>query len=186
MKKISLILFLAFGVLAFKNANEEKYFTRTGFISFFSHTDVEDIKAENNSVISALVPSTGQIQFSVPMKSFKFPKALMEEHFNEKYVESDKYPNATFKGSVSNVSEINFAKDGEYKATIKGNLTMKDVTKEVTTNGTFKVAAGKIIGNATFKIRPEDYHIEIPKLVRNKIAEFVDVTVKMEYQKAGK
>ena len=84
---------------------QERFFTKTGSISFFSKTPLEDIEAHNRSVTCVLDSKTGNVQFAVLMKGFEFKKALMQEHFNEDYIESDKYPKAEFKGQIVNNSE---------------------------------------------------------------------------------
>src|SRR4051812_12658543 len=93
---------------------QDRFFTKTGRISFYSKAPLEDIEAHNNSVTAVLDSKTGNLQFAVQMKGFEFEKALMEEHFNENYAQTDTYPRAEFKGSVVNNSSINYGKDGEY------------------------------------------------------------------------
>jgi polyisoprenoid-binding protein YceI len=105
----------------------------------------------------------------------------MEEHFNENYMESAKFPKATFKGQIANLKDINFTKDGVYNATIEGDLTIHGVTKHITQKGTVEVAKGKIIAKAKFGVKPEDYNIIIPALVKEKIANPLDVSVDITY-----
>src|SRR5215210_2804803 len=112
MKKYSLILATLF--LA-TTAFSQRYMTRTGKVTFFSSTPLENIEAINNEMACAIDSKSGDVAFQVPIKSFKFEKALMQEHFNENYLESDKYPKAEFKGKVANIGSVNFAKDGSYK-----------------------------------------------------------------------
>ncbi|MEZ4776698.1 MAG: YceI family protein [Bacteroidia bacterium] len=160
----------------------QKYMTRTGHIKFFSHTAMEDIEANNHQVTSILDAGTGEIVFAVLMKSFQFEKALMQEHFNEKYVESAKFPKATFKGKIANLEEINFAKDGSYKTKVNGSLTIHGVTKEVSTEGLIVVADGKVSSSAKFPVAVADYDIKIPGVVKDNIAQEIEVTVDMNYQ----
>ncbi|MEZ4827727.1 MAG: YceI family protein [Bacteroidia bacterium] len=160
----------------------QKFMTRTGHIKFYSHTAMEDIEANNHQVTSILDTGTGELVFAVLMKSFQFEKALMQEHFNEKYVESAKFPKSTFKGKIINVEEVNFAKDGSYKAKVTGDLTIHGVTKEVSTEGTIVVAAGKISASAKFPVAVADYDIKIPGVVKDNIAKEIEVTVEMNYQ----
>ena len=122
------------------------------------------------------------MEFAVLIKGFEFKKALMQEHFNENYLESDKFPKATFKGKIVNNSDVNYKKDGTYKVKTKGQLTIHGVTKEVEADGTIEVKGGKIVGTSTFNVNPEDYKISIPNLVRDKIAKQIKVTVKADYQ----
>ena len=159
----------------------QKYYTKNGNISFFSKTSMEDIKADNNQVMSVLNAQTGELQFSVLVKSFHFEKALMEEHFNENYMESSKYPKSTFKGTVADISKVNFSVDGTYTVAVSGDLTMHGITKKVTTPGKIIVKGGKITGNAVFSVVLADYKIEVPKLVENNIAKNIEITVNCLY-----
>jgi polyisoprenoid-binding protein YceI len=178
MKRIFAFFLLVNLVFA---ANAQKYMTKSGYIGFFSHTPMEDIKADNDQVAAVLDITTGDIVFQVLIKSFHFEKALMEEHFNENYMESDKFPKASFKGKITNLSSVTLTKNGTYEVTVEGDLTIRDVTKKVTTKGTFEVATGSITANAKFPIVPEDYKINIPGVVRDKISKNLEVTVTMKY-----
>ncbi|MHC1707666.1 MAG: YceI family protein [Bacteroidales bacterium] len=164
----------------------QKYTTKTGHIKFFSTTSVEDIEAHNKQVNSALDAATGEFVFKVLMKSFQFEKALMQEHFNENYVESDKFPNATFQGKVTNIKDVNFGKTGVYNVTVDGNLTIHGVTKKISHNGTLEVNGDKVSAKAKFKVKPADYEIKIPAAVAPKIAENLEVTVDAVLMKLNK
>lgn len=161
---------------------QDKYFTKTGQISFFSSTPMENIEAHNTKATSVLDAKSGKMEFATLMKAFEFKKALMEEHFNENYVESAKYPKAFFSGTITNLKDVNFQKDGTYKVNVKGNLTLHGVTKEVEAPGTITVQNGEVKGISTFTVSPEDFKIEIPKLVRDKIAKQIKITVNADYQ----
>ena len=156
---------------------QDKFFTKNGKIVFSSKTVMENIEAHNKSVTCVLDTKTGNLQFAVLMKGFEFEKALMQEHFNENYVESHKFPRAEFKGQIVNSSEINFSKDGAYPAKVKGRLTIHGETKDVETNGTVNVKGGKIETGAGFNIELADYKIEIPKLVKDNISKTVNISV---------
>src|SRR5688500_15365572 len=106
--------------------------TRTGHISFYSSAKLEDIEAHNYQVSSSLNTETGDMAYVVMIKSFQFKKALMQEHFNENYMESDKYPKSTFKGKITDLSKVNFNKDGTYNVKVQGDLFIHGVTKNVT------------------------------------------------------
>lgn len=173
-------LFAIASAFTFK-ATGDKYMTKNGKISFFSHTDMEDIKGENNKVASVLDSKTGKIQIEVLIKSFVFKKALMEEHFNENYMESSKFPKSKFDGKIDDLKAINFDKDGTYKSTVSGNLTMKDKTNAVKANGTFTVKGGKLNGKAVFKVFLADYNITVPAVVKDKIAKEIEITVDLDY-----
>src|SRR5688500_9465732 len=137
---------------------------KNGTISFHSHTILEDIDAENNNVMAIMDVNKKSIAFSCMMKQFVFPRKLMQEHFNENYVESDKYPKATFSGSFT--EDVQTDKDGSYPVNVKGKLTIHGVTKEVQIPATLTVKSGVISGETSFKLNPTDYNITIPFIVR--------------------
>jgi len=178
MKRILLLIFFLNIVLA---VNAQKYMTKNGYIGFFSHTSMEDIKGDNNQVVGAIDISTGEMVFQAVIKSFHFDRALMEEHFNENYMESDKIPKSSFKGKITNLSSVDFSKNGTYDVTVEGDLTIHDVTNRISTKGTIEVVSGGINANAKFNIVPEDYKISIPGVVRDKINKNLEVTVAMKY-----
>lgn len=169
---LALVLFISASTIA-----QDKFFTKTGRISFYSKAPMEDIEAKNKTVAAVLDSKSGAMQFSVLMKSFEFEKALMQEHFNENYVESGKFPKADFKGIIVNNGNINYAKDGSYPTTVKGKLTMHGVTKEVEANGTIKVEGGKLDASSTFNVLLSDYNISIPSIVKDKISNSIKITV---------
>ncbi|MBK8366969.1 MAG: YceI family protein [Bacteroidetes bacterium] len=144
-------------------------------ISFFSKSPLEDIDATNKKVTVVIKTTTNDIQFAVPMIGFKFPKPLMEEHFNENYVESSKFPTCTFKGKI--VETIDFTKDGEHKVNVKGTLDLHGVTKEIETAGTISIKGTEVHVVSAFKIKVADYGIKVPSLYVQNIAEIVDVKV---------
>ena len=175
-------LFVALMILcASSSVFAQKYMTKTGHISFFSKAPMENIEAHNNQVSSIINTANGELVFSLLMKSFNFQKALMQEHFNEKYVESDKFPKAEFKGKITNLSSIDFKKEGPQAAEVAGTLTIHGVTKDATAKGTVEVKGGKLYVKATFPVTVADYNITIPAAVRENIAKVVDVTVDMVY-----
>lgn len=179
MKKIFLSTLIV--TVIFNSSFAQKYYTKNGNISFFSTTSMEDIKADNNQVMSVLNAQTGDLQFSVIIKSFHFKKALMEEHFNENYLESGKFPKASFKGTVSDISKVNFTKDGSYPVTVSGDLTIHGATQKISTPGTISVQAGKIKSNAVFKVALADYNISVPKVVEKNISKTIEITVNCLY-----
>lgn len=159
----------------------QKYMTKNGYIGFYSHTPIEDIKADNNQVASVLDIASGDLVFQVLIRSFRFEKALMEEHFNENYMESEKYPKALFKGKITNISAVNFSKNGTYEATVAGDLTIHNVTNKISTKGSIEIVTGGINATSKFNIVPEDYKISIPWIIRDKINKTLEVTVTMKY-----
>lgn len=176
MKRIT---FLILTIVALSNiaSAQDKLFTKTGSISFYSSTAMEDIEAHNNMATCVLNKSTGEMKFAVLMTGFEFQKSLMEEHFNENYVESDKYPKSTFDGKVNNISSINFSKDGTYEADISGNLTIHGVTKPVNTKGKFIVNGGKVTGTSEFNVLIADYNISVPSINKDNVSKSIKITV---------
>ena len=111
------------------------------------------------------------------MKGFEFEKQLMQQHFNENYIESDKYPKGEFRGTITNNSGINYSKDGTYPASVKGKLTIHGVTRNVETSGNVKVTGGKLEVTSSFNIRLSDYKISIPAVVKDKVSNSIRITV---------
>ena len=177
------ILFLITLVAISCHVSGQKFATKNGHIKFFSETPLEKIEAHNQQVNAAYDQQSGFFVFKVLMKSFEFEKALMQEHFNENYVESNKFPNATFLGKVMNYSEMNFSKDGIYKVDIDGKLTLHGVTKSVQEEGTFEIKQGKLLGKAKFNILLSDFQVSIPGTVANNISNAVEITVEIVLDK---
>jgi hypothetical protein len=138
------------------------YMAKTCEISFSAPTPVEDIAAVNTAVKPLLNTNTGDLQMKIVMTAFVFEKPLMQEHFNENYVESEKFPNAFFKGKLD--QKIDFSKDGEYKVTATGKLTIHGVEKDRTIDGTVKVKGKEIMLSSAFKVTFADHQIIIPAL----------------------
>lgn len=175
MKKNILAAIMAISITT--AASAQKLYTKNGSTSFFSSTKMEDIKAENNQVLCVLNTQTGELQFSLLNKGFHFSKALMEEHFNENYMESNKFPKSTFKGSITDVSKVNFSKDGTYPVSVKGDLNIHGVTKNVTAAGSIVVKDGKATASSKFSLKLADHNISIPGAVKGNISESVEITV---------
>ena len=176
MKQIlfSGIFFILFTCTAFA----QKHYTKNGSISFFSKTSLENIRADNNQVLAVLNIQTGDIQFSLLVKNFHFSKALMEEHFNENYMESEKFPFATFKGKVKET--IDYTKNGTSNVTMEGTLDMHGVSLPRTITGTLTVKDGTIIMDSKFDVKVADHKIKVPSLYVEKIAEVIKVTFHTE------
>jgi hypothetical protein len=156
----------------------QTFMTRNGYIGFFSVTPLEDIKAENQQVYAVIDAAKKNLAFTCLVKGFLFRKELMQEHFNENYVESDKYPKANFIGAYT--GDVNVAKDGTYPVQIKGQLTFHGVTQTIDVPGKIEVKGNKLNGTSDFKLTPGDFNITIPALVREKIARQIDVHVLVE------
>jgi polyisoprenoid-binding protein YceI len=179
--RILSILVVSF-ILALNVQAQDKFFTRDGKISFYSEAPLETIEAVNNQVTSVIDTKSGQMEFAVLIKAFQFEKALMQEHFNENYMESSTYPKSTFKGKITNIEDIDLSENGEHTVNIKGDLTIHGVTNEVETTGSLNVTPSSIKGDCTFTVAVADYKIEIPAVVRDNIAKKVDITVDVNYQ----
>ena len=175
MKTKKLIFSLVL-LTAFLQLKAQIYMGKTCEISFFSKGPIEDIAAINKTARPILNTTSNEVAFKVTIKGFEFEKKLMEEHFNEKYMESDKYPYATFLGKIN--EPIDYKKDGTYKVTVTGKLTMHGVEKERTIEGTATVKGGEISFETKFNVALKDHNIEVPTLVAQNIAEVVEVTIK--------
>lgn len=164
-------------VIAYEGA-AQKYITEKSFISFYSSAPMEDISAANSKASSILNVQSNDIVFSVLIREFQFDKKLMQEHFNEKYMESEKFPKATFSGKL-----LNFDASQHHVQTVKakGRLTIHGVTKDVEIAGTAQ-AGEKIMLKSKFLVVLADYKIKIPQLVWQNIAERVEVTVEFTYK----
>jgi polyisoprenoid-binding protein YceI len=186
MKKISLsiLTLLVFTVVAMAPM-ASKYVSTKTHIKFFSTTPLEDIQANNYASVSTLDTSTGDIVFSVPMQSFEFEKALMQEHYNGKnFLNTKKYPKAKLTAKITNLSAIDFSKDGSYEATVIGEMTIKEESKPISEKGTITVAGGNITINTTFNLTLSDYKIVFKKgKPSSNIAKTIAVTAIAEYNK---
>ncbi len=179
MKKIFFTLSLFFFSLSIYS-QEKVYSTKNGNISINANTPVETIEATNNQTLSKLSNKSGQLVFMLLIKGFKFNNALMQEHFNENYMESSKFPKADFKGNITNISAVNFAKDGTYNIIVEGDLTIHGVSKKIKSNGTLTVNKGVITATSNIKIKVKDFGIA-GKYIGDKIAEEVNTTIICKY-----
>ena len=157
----------------------QKYLSSASDVSFYSKAPVEDIEAKSTKGKSILDLSTDNIVFSIPISSFEFEKSLMQEHFNEKYMESDKFPKAVFKGKISGF-DIN--QEGVQKVESNGELTIHGVTKQISEIGEMSVQNGTITLNHSFKVAIKDYKIKVPKLLWQNIAEVIDIKLTFDYK----
>lgn len=173
-------LFVALALFASVAATAQVVKSSESEVTFFSATPVEDISAVNKKMTAAINLDTRQIAFSIPIRSFKFEKALMEEHFNENYMESNKYPLASFKGKIN--ESINLKTDGTYKVTATGKLNIHGVEQDRTFEGTITVKGGVISIISAFKVKLVDHKIERPSLLLQNIAEVIDVKLKATFK----
>ena len=170
MKKIFLV---AIAVVMHSTLFAQIYIGKTCEISFFSPTSMENISAVNTATKPLLNIATNDLQMKIVMTAFVFPKPLMQEHFNENYAESEKFPNAFFKGKINET--IDWTKDGEYKVTATGKLTIHGVEKDRTIEGVLKIKGTEISLSSKFKVNFAEHGIVIPFLYSGIIPEFTDV-----------
>jgi hypothetical protein len=175
MKKYLLPLLL----LIFLQANAQMWKAVKGEVTFYSYAPLEDIKATSNQVNSFITFDKKEAVFIIPMRSFHFAKSLMEEHFNEKYIESDKYPNTTYKGIIN--EDVNPANPGTYHLTSKGTMNIHGVEKEVNEPAVMEIQPDTITLETDFHVAIADYKITVPQLLLHNIADTVDVKMKAWY-----
>ena len=178
-KLMSLGLFL---LITLSSLSAQKFFTREGNITFTSETPIETIEATNQTVTAVLDSESSRLEFAVLIKAFQFEKALMQEHFNENYMESSTYPKATFKGSIADGAPSNWSKAGSYDVSVEGTLTIHGVSKEVSVPGQIIVGEGNVAAKAEFVVAVADYDIEIPSVVADNIAKEVAIAVDVSLQ----
>ncbi|MFD2567259.1 YceI family protein [Pseudotenacibaculum haliotis] len=166
-------------MIACQVAISQTYFTRTGFTEFKASVEAfEPVEAKNNSTTAILKTQTGDIAAQLFITAFKFRVALMQEHFNENYMDSDKFPKAVFRGKLDNFDMSSLSGEKEYN--LNGSLTIKGVKKEINTKALLKKDGEKIVLSATFSVKPQDFDIKIPSIVRKKIADKINITLNYE------
>lgn len=173
------LILLFFILLLGQSMVAQKIIARQGKVAFFSYTPVENIKAENNQVLSIIDMSTGGIAVSMLMNAFIFEKALMREHFNESYVESDMYPKATFEGQVVNFNGFTNARQTHI---IEGDFSMHGVTRKISVKASMREQDDRWILLGSFEAVVDDYHIKIPPMLSGNIAKVVSVEFRFEYE----
>ena len=182
MNKLKCSAIMAFILLGFiTTIAQDKYKLINSSVRFFSSTPVEDIEAENKASLGVLDTKTGNFSVRVPITEFKFKSTLMEDHFNENYMESSKYPKADFKGYIKNIKEVYFTKEGNYPITIEGNLTIHGTTQKVSSNGNLQIEEGKSIISGEFSVKIKDYGIK-GLYIGDKIAPEAKIKVNCIYQ----
>lgn len=175
-KKVFSILLMT--IISLTLMAQKKLFTKSGIISFYSKTAIEKIEAKNKKVLAVIDAENNKIEFSVLIKGFEFEKALMQEHFNENYLESDKYPKAFFKGSFDATDlPITFANNTTQTLQVSGNLTLHGVTNAIKAAATIVVKNNVISAVSAFTITLSDYKIKVPALVTNNISKQILVNI---------
>lgn len=181
LKKLFFLILLVTSVGVFAQG---KFIAKNAYISFYSSTPLEDILGESNEVVTILDSENGEVVFQALMTTFHFKRALMEEHFNENYIESVKFPKTKFKGKIEGFTK-DMLKAPVANIKITGQLSVHGVEKTITVPGTLGLENGKLVASSKFKVTPEDYGITIPSLVREKIGKEMEVTVKANYLPLG-
>lgn len=170
MKKYLLFVFLFCTLYAVA----QKYKTEKSIVSFFSKAKIEDITAQNTKASSIFNLESGDIAFSIPITEFEFAKSLMKEHFNEKYMDTEKFPKATFQGKITGYQQ---KASGPQAAKANGKLTVHGVTKDVEIPGTVEIKDGSVLLQSKFTVKLDDYGVPRPKLLWQNIAEEVEVSI---------
>ena len=174
MKKIIVVIaMVAFGI----NLNAQKYFTKEGKISFFSDAPVEKIEAHNSKATAVFDMETGKMQWAILIKAFKFEKALMQEHFNENYMESSKYPKAKFTGNIKNWSEVDINSQEDVALKVEGSLTIHGVENNISVPGSITFTEEGQVLKSVITVKVADYDIKIPSVVRDNIAKEVEIHI---------
>lgn len=161
--------------MAATSFGQQRYFTKTGTISFKAGTAVEDVDAINNAAASIIDLSSGQVEVAVLVRGFEFRRGLMQEHFNENYMESDKFPKAVFKGQLKDFSGVNVSTNGTYHVVANGTLDMHGVKKEMAIPVVLTTSGGNLSAQADFQVQLEDFNISIPGPVKDKISPTVTI-----------
>lgn len=181
LKKLFILILLGASVGTYAQG---KFIAKNAYISFFSSTPMEDILGESNEAVTILDAENGEVLVQAIMTTFHFKRALMEEHFNENYMESNKFPKTKFKGKIEGFTK-EMLKAPVANIKITGQLNVHGVEKTITVPGTLGLENGKLVATSKFKVTPEDYGIVIPSLVREKIGKEMEITVKANYVPFG-
>ncbi len=176
------LILLGIFSISFCNLNAQKLITREAFLKFYSSAAIEDIEASTKSASSVIDLENGELVCQVLMKSFVFEKALMQEHFNENYVESDQYPKAIFKGKIDNWQGIDLSKNAEYQMIVSGTLSLHGQTINLSAQCTLTVYSQKLSLRTVFLAHPKDFNIDIPTGKKDNISSDIEITFKATYK----
>jgi polyisoprenoid-binding protein YceI len=179
---VTIILIIAFSFSAFSQS-ESKLVSKKTHFKFYSHTVAEDIEANNYKAVGTINKETGEVVFSVPMQSYEFPKAKMQQHYNsKKFLDTKQFPKSKLKGKIANLGDVDFNNDGTYETNIEGELTIHGVTKSINEKATITVKGNSVQLNTSFNLTLADYEIafEDGKPSTN-IAKEIEITVVAEY-----
>ena len=179
--KNKIILLITFACLSF-GIQAQKYITKTGTIEIFSETPMFTIEGTNRKVASVLNTETGDVVASTLVRSFKFKEALVEEHFNENYIESNKFPKSIFKGKVMNIEKIDFSKDGSYDIIFEGKLTIHGATNYIKEKGKLSIKDGVVTVTVDFSISLKAYEIKVEKSYQDAIKDNILLKIHFDYK----
>ena len=184
MKKVYLVLI---AVAMTMSVSAQKFYTKDAYVAFDANSPLEKIEASTNKGTVVIDAATVKLESAVLVKGFHFEKATMEEHFNENYMESGKFPKTVFVGTITNFNTVNLKKDGSYPIAVKGNLTMHGVTKSVEAKGNVTIKGGNMTNaKAAFKVSMADFNIAIPSAVKDKIATEAKIDINCALQSLNK
>lgn len=172
-------LLIAFLFATIHSYSQQRFFAEKATVSFFSDAVVEDISATNEKVTSIFDVVNGEVAYLMSIKDFQFPNKLMQVHFNEKYMESEKYPKSSFQGTISG---FNLATTGKQEVKATGKLTIHGVTKNIEVPGTVEVNGNRLTVKSKFMVKLLDYNIKVPQIVWQNIAQQVEVTIDFLYR----
>ncbi len=158
---------------------QSKYRTKGGVVNFNASTPLQDIEAVNEAVNAIMEAETGRFAVVMLIKDFEFPRKLMQEHFNENYMETETYPKSTFSGVIEDF-DLDSVGSNEIKKTVKGELTIHGVKRSRSEEITLRKKGNTIHLESSFIVRPEEHDIEVPKIVFAKIAQEVEVTIDLQ------
>ncbi len=168
---------IAIALFIHTQALAQKYISTSATVAFFSEAIIENIEATNMEASSIFDLSTGELVFSVPIKEFEFKKSLMRKHFNENYLDSERFPKSTFKGKVSGFQSL----EGIYQSIAVGELSIHGITQRIEVTGEIMVEQDGVTLKAKFPILLKDYNIKIPRILFSNIAESVEVSIEFNY-----
>lgn len=181
--KVKCGIFVLLMLLIWSRPQAQRLIDRSGTVTFFSEAPMENIEARNNQVLGAIDLEKGVVAVSMLMKGFRFEKALMEEHFNENYVESDKFPKASFKGKLKEPDPSDFEKNGSFTIAVSGDITIHGITKPLSAEVDFTISDKQVTAKTVFNITLADFDIDIPGAVVQNIAEEIEITASFQFQK---
>ncbi|MCK5537098.1 MAG: YceI family protein [Bacteroidales bacterium] len=179
--KLKYVLLLVFSGLMI-NSFAQKHITKSGNIEIFSQTPLFTIEGVNKKVASILNTETGDIVASTLMRSFKFEEALVEEHFNENYAESHKFPKSTFKGKITDYKKIDFTKDGTHTITIEGKLLIHGATNYVKEQGVLTIKDGNISAKTQFNVSLKAFEIQVEKAYEKAIKDEIELKIHFDFK----